>query len=261
MRNKLKDMKVNLAQDFAEYRQTCDLFSSTVKSVVGAFHNLRRGRGLQEFVRILKAPRSHKEKAIADSWLAYQFGVKPLLEDIHHLVTDSLSEIDPDDYREKRTRVTETEYQEWTDAVDILALNPPLHTTVKETQHWRFSTTAVYRIVPGDLHWLASYGITNPAELAWELIPYSFVVDWLFNVGDVLSGLDALVGVELHGVQSGRKGLITCTCMGVHYEETNVIRDAMRLSLSFGRVRYEPSKSLRSVLSGLALLTQIRSKR
>lgn len=47
---------------------------------------------------------------------------------------------------------------------------------------------------------LASLGITNPAELGWELIPFSFVVDWLFPVGDYLSSLDATLGWDVKGV-------------------------------------------------------------
>jgi hypothetical protein len=32
--------------------------------------------------------------------------------------------------------------------------------------------------------------------VAWELVPFSFVVDWAFPVGTFLSSLDALLGYE-----------------------------------------------------------------
>jgi hypothetical protein len=32
--------------------------------------------------------------------------------------------------------------------------------------------------------------VVNPVQTAWELIPFSFVADWLINVGDVLSAWD-----------------------------------------------------------------------
>jgi hypothetical protein len=40
----------------------------------------------------------------------------------------------------------------------------------------------------------ASLGLTNPLELIWERIPYSFVVDWFLPIGGWLSTLDADFG-------------------------------------------------------------------
>jgi hypothetical protein len=39
-------------------------------------------------------------------------------------------------------------------------------------------------------------GLLNPALLYWELMPYSFVVDWFIPVGDVLASLTAGLGLE-----------------------------------------------------------------
>jgi len=40
-------------------------------------------------------------------------------------------------------------------------------------------------------------GLTNPAVVLWELIPFSFVVDWFVNVNDVLSSFTDFQGVTL----------------------------------------------------------------
>jgi len=42
---------------------------------------------------------------------------------------------------------------------------------------------------------LDDWGITNPALLAWELVPYSFVVDWFYPVGDWLSQVGYSLGL------------------------------------------------------------------
>lgn len=42
---------------------------------------------------------------------------------------------------------------------------------------------------------LQKLGLTNPASLAWELIPMSFVVDWFVPVGNFLEGLQQPFGV------------------------------------------------------------------
>lgn len=46
---------------------------------------------------------------------------------------------------------------------------------------------------------LAQLGITNPAELIWELVPYSFVIDWFVPVGNYLSAFDAALGWHFKG--------------------------------------------------------------
>lgn len=53
------------------------------------------------------------------------------------------------------------------------------------------------------LHIPAALGLTNPASVAWELVPFSFVVDWFAPVGDWLNALDATLGYSfLSGTRS-----------------------------------------------------------
>jgi len=39
-------------------------------------------------------------------------------------------------------------------------------------------------------------GITNPLLIGWELVPFSFVVDWFLPVGNWLESVDAMLGYE-----------------------------------------------------------------
>lgn len=43
----------------------------------------------------------------------------------------------------------------------------------------------------------AQLGLTNPVQTAWELVPFSFVVDYFVNVNDVISSMTALAGCVL----------------------------------------------------------------
>lgn len=42
-------------------------------------------------------------------------------------------------------------------------------------------------------------GLTNPLSIAWELVPFSFVLDWGLPVGNVLQSLDAASGLSFVG--------------------------------------------------------------
>jgi hypothetical protein len=259
LRLKIKGMKVNLAQDVAEYRP-CSMFASAASDLVGAFHSIRGGRGFKEFVRILQSPRTRHQKMIANRWLEYQYGLKPLMSDIHEMVAEKLAKVGPNLPRKFVSAHGAFSY----DWVDEFTLNftQPQYVTFVEKQTISVISRAIFATTTDDLHWLASHGFTNPAELAWELIPYSFVADWLFNVGDTLSGLDALIGVNLESVQSSAfRTAIISSDRGTSGSATEMFRYPSRTDLSYGRIRYEPSKSLTAVLNGLALLTQIRGKR
>lgn len=40
-------------------------------------------------------------------------------------------------------------------------------------------------------------GLVNPAAIAWELVPFSFVVDWFTNVGQIIESVSDFAGVSI----------------------------------------------------------------
>lgn len=59
-----------------------------------------------------------------------------------------------------------------------------------------------------DLSLQRSLGLVNPAEIAWELVPYSFVVDWFLPVGSYIGAwgvIPALQGRFITTVRGGQK--------------------------------------------------------
>lgn len=46
------------------------------------------------------------------------------------------------------------------------------------------------------LNALSIYGLTQPVEAIWELIPFSFVVDWFFNVGKTIAAWSPEYGTK-----------------------------------------------------------------
>lgn len=47
-----------------------------------------------------------------------------------------------------------------------------------------------------ELSSLSIWGFTQPVEAIWELVPFSFVVDWFLNVGDTLSAWTPNYGIK-----------------------------------------------------------------
>jgi len=134
--------------------------------------------------------------------------------------------------------------------------------TFTSSYEWSGKARARYTISDPALKQLAQIGITNPINLAWELIPYSFVIDWLIPVGKFLESLDALVGVSnlkvLHGYKIVKKFEGESRGMRGLYQESTTSRGAPVGTLAFPKLIYKPSESFKAVANGVALLTQLR---
>jgi hypothetical protein len=56
---------------------------------------------------------------------------------------------------------------------------------------------------------LARWTSLNPVSIAWELVPFSFVVDWVFNVGGYLNNLETGLLQNCRGAGLGATSFIS----------------------------------------------------
>lgn len=258
LRLRIKDQTGNLLQDMAEFRQTRDLLTSGCRDALRAFHSLRSGRAPSEFIRILRRPRSENELAIANRWLQYQYGVRPLIGSIYDY-TDALA---------RRVRTGMTLYVRASRKSVRESRTTGSYGYASHYNEISVRKVASYQVSYAALKQLSQLGITNPAAVAWELIPYSFVIDQFINVGDFLDSLDALLGVQnlvVTGVLRGHKRTeqtFTSQISGPTgwYEEFNFARYAQTNSLALPRISFSlPGGNLGSRLASmLGLLRQLR---
>jgi len=195
-------MKVNLGEVFAERKQTVALLVSTAERIAVAARALRRGRlgdvydALSMDVKHSLSPRQHAailrtppERRVASSWLQFKYGWKPLVQDCHGAaellgqhIAGRPSHVS---FRGSAKTFTPSSSRVLGEgSFDFTGIN----TTTKHKYVCRFSLDSESRAG------LAQTGLTNPALLAWELLPYSFVVDWFLPVGNYLQSLDDFSG-------------------------------------------------------------------
>lgn len=199
----LKDQKVNFAQAYAERRQTAQLVSSSLNRMTQSLNALARAslggrkQAVREAWRILRGLK-RSPRNVPQSWLEYQYGWSPLMSDIKGSI-DSLQKSDKSrdwvitvkgSKLEKSSGFWDShpEKPSNTDALDYF-------TGTKST---RVGVFVRFDVIPDNtfLATVTSLGLTNPALLAWELVPYSFVVDWFLPIGDWLSAMDATLGFK-----------------------------------------------------------------
>ena len=151
----------------------------------------------------------NRKIAFGDVWLELQYGWKPLLQDIYGSA-ELLARLHGPDYRPIRFAST---------AEDELSIRPlwigqwSINGTYFDVVAHQRVEERVRVIIEADedsqlLQLLANTGATNPANLAWELLPYSFVVDWFIPIGNWLQQLEYARGMTFRRgmVVTKRKG-------------------------------------------------------
>jgi len=193
---KMADAKVNLPVAYAEARKTSDMILDAANRIMKAGQALRRGR-LGDLAKHLNITpkRAHK------SWLEYKYGWMPLLMDVK-----GAAEFFAQQHVERAPRwvVTKRESlsQDYSKSVSIPTFGGgPNHDEYYSCSS-KFDVRITYWCELSSPHLAAmqQLGMTNPALVAWELVPFSFVFDWFISVGDWLTALTAQQGVTIRRV-------------------------------------------------------------
>lgn len=180
--SKLARQEVHLACILAERAQTLNLLTSSIRRLADLI-SLKKSF-FKSAVRYFSKP-----KLIADDFLAFQFGFKPLLSDIFGAVK-LLAETLPSDNYEKI--VTRSNSHMEVKALVYLGLEPYEFTGLINV-----SLVYKYDVESNLARSLESLGLVNPLEIAWEMLPWSFVIDWFLPVQTYIVGLTATTGATL----------------------------------------------------------------
>lgn len=210
LRDKIwNDSQVLIAVDTAERNKTLSMIAKNFLKLADAARALKRGRyktaaSILALDRVPTAVRRQKRrrkkkgswgrpevarpmKDLAALWLEYRYGWLPLYYSIHGLMQDL--DLPPDPFwMESRARVY-----------------PKLDWNETYFQHsyecWvRGHAKAKVKVTNPSLATLQRYGLLNPALVAWELVPFSFVLDWVLPIGSYLENLTAFSGLGLSDI-------------------------------------------------------------
>ncbi len=189
-RVKMKKADINLGVAWAERNRTAQLLGDTATRIARSFNNLKRGR-VRAAMRELGIANSRREPRgsnVPRKWLELQYGWKPLVSDVYG-ACNALSRQDRSDWRVTAKAQKNRNYEL---RKQFLA-SYERSDCVAKVENGAFAR--IDALPSNDLTMsLASLGISNPLLIAWELVPYSFVVDWAFPVGAWLESLDAMLG-------------------------------------------------------------------
>lgn len=180
---KVKGHNFNLAVSAAQGKQTVDMVVDAVSSISGAIRDLKRGKFESAARRFGVAPRPSTLNGtdVAGRWLELQYGWLPLIGDVFE-AAKAYESITSD---ARVTTVKESLSKQWTGNASCSAVNYSTYGLVSERAQYIYEATEVLS-APRQL------GLYDPASVAWELIPYSFVVDWFLPIGSYLENLNTI---------------------------------------------------------------------
>lgn len=216
-----------IAVNIAERQQSINMMANRVMQIYRFTSKLRRGdvRGAAaelrvDPTRIRSRPKGNgrwrRSKDYSNAWLEFHFGWEPLVKDIGACI-DLLSQPIPGDVltvkgwgqpiQERWYYKMNSDFEEY---------------QIRELKGWVIGKAGAEVYVTDPNAYLANrLGLVNPLSVVWELVPYSFVVDWFANVGQFIGQLGELYGLTVLNPWYGWTMVIGSSRFEYHYTYAN----------------------------------------
>lgn len=193
-----ENREASIGAALAEFNKSLGMIGGRMSQLLSFTRALKRGdiRGANRALAIPKGYRP-KQKSFAGAYLEYSFGWAPLLGDVH----DGMEVISSPLPSNGRVRVTgsSVRFQPLTESYRN-SLTYPTVFTLSGTFVAVCGLRGDTKLVNPNLELLASLGLVNPLSVAWELVPFSFLVDYVVGVGDFLNSFSDEVGWKISNV-------------------------------------------------------------
>lgn len=192
--DRLSDQEVHIANIVAERHQTFSMLRDLLKRV----HDLLSKRDKLSLTQLVGGETKGIGKKVSNDFLMFQFGLRPLMSDIFGAI----------------------------EVITAMSVGSPPTFTVRsqgkavgayelDGNHYRVDCktrfVVDYSVDNEYLAVLNSIGLVNPLEPAWEVLPWSFVVDWFIPIGNWIHALNNCTGfVFLRGTKATTR-LVTQT--------------------------------------------------
>lgn len=246
-----------------EARESTKLITESVMPVLRAFNYVKKGK----FSRALKvlrdanAKRDRHFKVVkhpSSAWLSLRYGWQPMIADAY-AYADAMQTIASG----KKSKTTLR-------SKNVVAI-PQTNTVIGGSRDAQLSVQAILK-TDFQMSVPASLGFTNPALLAWELLPFSFVLDWVIDVGswlelyfDLPQGQGTTYVVSIKQVVKAR-GPFTRTSYNIRKSDScalTVIRFERRVTVGISvpapRFKNPFNGSLTRVLDMVALASSLKN--
>jgi hypothetical protein len=184
----------------AEGRKTVKYLYDLYKSLRRADQLIRKGILIQDILRKLTDPR--KVERASNQYLQVRYALRPLVYEVLGLI-EAIRESD---------RPTRSRFKYFLKDSDVVQaydsgeyIFPTSWNVMRHFKFgWRLDKTTFYSVSGGVLaevlldtySWAQRLGLHSPVQSGWELVPFSFVVDWFCNTAKLAASFDPKLNVR-----------------------------------------------------------------
>lgn len=184
----VKDHDFNAGIYLAEMNKSSSMVASSLSKITGALISLKRGRWADAARHLGVRPRPTRLKTtdVSGRWLELQYGWVPLLADTFEAAR-SMEAITAGP-RKQVFRRSHTVKRTIEGSSSPSYYSQMVNRTTRRT---------IYYEMEEELSFARQLGLLDPMSVAWELTPWSFVVDWFIPIGsyiDLLNTIPSLKG-------------------------------------------------------------------
>lgn len=236
--NKIADQKANIGEDLATFRQTVRMFKDPSVSLWQSLKEAWSDKSFRPFLTrsLREIRRDGPLKPLARRYLEIVYGWKPLMSDIYGVYVLAKEQsiramlLSAEGKSRRHLSGGAGEFHDFSNA-----------TTTKWTsteENAKVNCKLYGRIDPNHagLRSLNQLGLLNPLSLAWELVSWSFVVDWFCPIGPVLNALTAPAGLSFVSGTKSVRGTFNGTFENWRDPWGNIISESRATGEAFANV-------------------------
>jgi hypothetical protein len=180
---RVKSHDFNLAVNVAQGRQLVDMVALNLRKFGRSMLALKRGQygtAVRELTGATpKKNPQFKSTDISGRWLELQYGWLPALSDTF----EAAKAFEAISNGPRKTTFSSAKKRTWVETEGNLIVD------------WKWDSRSSYRIkfqLEEEMSAERQLGLLDPLSVAWEVVPYSFVVDWFLPIGTYLSVLSQI---------------------------------------------------------------------
>lgn len=197
--SKINGHQLQLGIAIGEGRKTIEMVYSNITAISGALVDVKRGdfRSAKRLLALAqpqrknvtiwsanKADAKFKSKTLANRWLELQYGWLPLLSDVNEGMKAIAVLSDPPRLWKIKTGYNKPKETK-TSTMSVSG------GTIKWAYKAQVKGRMMHELVE-NLSVARSLGLMAPEAVAWEIMPWSFVIDWFIPIGTYLTNLNTV---------------------------------------------------------------------